>query len=357
LSHFFEFPAFVLLVLVSAAVAGVFMWSIMVTEDRMKAIPMPAWLRPVFGGLAVGVIAVFFPQVLGVGYEATDMALHEALSLWLLIALVVAKTAATAISLGSGFAGGVFSPSLYIGAMVGGAFGIIAGSLFPDLASSPGTYTIIGMGAVAAAVLGAPISTILVVFEITGDYGVTIAVMVAAAVATVITQQIPGTSFFHWQLARRGIDIGRDRARELLQSIPVRGAMETAAGMIPVTMTEPELRALFRETPRGVFFVVGDENRLCGALTLDDVKHLVFGAGDNEPVDMDALARVNNAAILADDSVEHAHAVMDERGVDRLPVIDDAKMQRVVGMVRRKSILRAHNRALTSAGGGQRRNR
>jgi CIC family chloride channel protein len=354
---FFEFPAFVLLGLVSAVAAGVFMWSIMATEDRMQAIPMPAWLRPVFGGLAVGVIAVFFPQVLGVGYEATDMALNATLPLWLLVALVIAKTAATAISLGSGFAGGVFSPSLYVGAMVGGAFGIIAGSLFPDFASSPGTYTIIGMGAVAAAVLGAPISTILVVFEITGDYGVTIAVMVAAAVATVVTQQIPGTSFFHWQLARRGINIGRDRARELLQSIPVGDAMEAAVGLIPVTTTGPELRALFRETPRGVFFVVGNDNRLCGALTLDDVKHLVFDDGDNGPVDMEVLARVNNAAILADDSVERAHAVMDERGVDRLPVIDDARMQRVVGMVRRKSILRAHNRALASAGDGKRHNR
>lgn len=346
---FFEFPAFVLLGLVSAVAAGVFMWSIMATEDKVKAIPVPAWLRPVFGGLAVGIIAVFFPQVLGVGYEATDMALNATLSLWLLVALVIAKTAATAISLGTGFAGGVFSPSLYVGAMVGGAFGIVAGAVLPDFASSPGTYTIVGMGAMAAAVLGAPISTILVVFEITGDYGVTTAVMVAAAVATVVTQQIPGTSFFHWQLARRGIDIGRDRARGLLQSIPVRDAMEPANCLIPVTMTKAELRARFRETPRGVFFVVGDEDRLIGSLTVDDVKHLVFDDGDSGPVDTEALARANNAAVLADDNVERVHAVMDDSGVDQLPVVDDARMQRVVGMVRRKSILRAHNRALVRA--------
>lgn len=277
------------------------------------------------------------------------MALNAALPLWLLLALVIAKTAATAISLGTGFAGGVFSPSLYVGAMVGGAFGIVAGSVLPDFASSPGTYTIVGMGAVAAAVLGAPISTILVVFEITGDYGVTIAVMVAAAVATIVTQQIPGTSFFHWQLARRGIDISRDRARGLLQSIPVRDAMEPATGLILVTVTKAELRALFRETPRGVFFVVADHDRLIGAITLDDVKHLVFDDGDSGPIDVQALARSHNAAVLADDNVERAHAVMDEQGVDQLPVVDDGTTQRVVGMVRRKSMLRAHNRALASA--------
>ena len=351
---FFEFPAFLLLGLLSAAVAGIFMWSIVFTEDAVKRVPVPPWLRPAIGGLAVGVIAVFFPQVLGVGYEATDLALNTALPLWLLIALVVAKTGATAIALGSGFAGGVFSPSLYVGAMLGGAFGIIAGSVLPDFASSPGVYTIVGMGAVAAAVLGAPISTILIVFELTGDYSVTIAVMIAAAVASVITQQIPGKSFFHWQLERRGIDIGRDRARGLLHSIAVREAMEQSVRLMPAAPTRAEVRALLRAAPRGVFFVVDGEDRLFGALTLDDLGDIVFGDGGDGPVDAAALARENNAAVLADDSVERALALMDERGVEQLPVVDDAKLQRVVGLVRRDGILAAHNRALVAAAGGRR---
>ena len=194
---FLELPAFAMLGLVSAAVAGVFMWSIMYTQDTMARLPIPPWTRPALGGLAVGIIAVFFPHVLGVGYEATDLALQVDLTLALLIVLAIAKIAATAISLGSGFAGGVFSPSLFVGAMVGGAFGVIAGTVFPELATSPGAYTIIGMGAVASAVLGAPISTILIIFEITGDYGVTIAVMIASAVAAVVTRRIPGKSYFH----------------------------------------------------------------------------------------------------------------------------------------------------------------
>ena len=355
IGSFLEFPAFVLLGLVSAAVAGVFMWSIMTAEDTIRRIPAPPWLRPVFGGLAIGVIAVFFPQVLGVGYEATDLALKTAVPLWLLIALVVAKTAATAISLGSGFAGGVFSPSLFVGAMVGGAFGIIAGSIFPEYASSPSAYTIIGMAAVAAAVLGAPISTILIAFELTGDYGVTIAVMIAAAVATVVTQRIPGKSFFIWQLERRGIDIRLGRARSLLQSIAVRETMDEAVRTVGRAATRAEVRGLIRESPRGVFFVVGDAGRLCGALTFDDLKDVVLdGPRDGEadgPIDTEALARENNAAVLAGDSAERALAVMDQNGVDQLPVVDDAKMQRIVGVVRRAAILAAHNHALVEAGG------
>src|SRR5690606_13150996 len=122
-------------------------------------------------------------QVLGVGYETTDAALKAALPIGLLLALLVAKTAATAITLASRFGGGVFSPSLYLGAMTGGAFGLIAAEVFPSLASSEGLYAIIGMGAVAAAVLGAPVSTTVIVFELTGGYPLTIALMFTVSIA------------------------------------------------------------------------------------------------------------------------------------------------------------------------------
>ena len=300
---FLEFPAFILLGLVSAAVAGAFMWSTMLTEDMIKRSPAPPWTRPMFGGFAVGVIAIFFPQVLGVGYEATDLALTTSLSLWLLIALVIAKTAATAISIGCGFAGGVFSPSLFIGAMLGGAFGIIAGSVFPEYASSPSAYSIIGMGAVAAAVLGAPISTILIVFEITGDYGVTIAVMIAAAVATVVIQKIPGKSFFHWQLERRGVDIHRDRLHELLRTITARETMIDAA----------RLRR----------------------------RH-----GDEGIMETGAEAPPGALVVGVDDNIESILTVMDRHGVEHLAVSDQGETRRVLGMVSRADILAAHNRAL-----------
>src|SRR5690606_3738930 len=108
--------------------------------------------------------------------------------------------------------GGIFSPSLFVGAMVGGAFGIIAGALAPELASSQSVYTIVGMGALSGAVLGAPISTILIVFEMTGDYALTLALMISTAIASLLVQQLHGHSFFTWQLARRGVRVqgGRD---------------------------------------------------------------------------------------------------------------------------------------------------
>ena len=119
LTSFWELPAFALLGAVSAIVAIVFIRAVFLTEDMVARLPAPRWVRPALGGFAVGLLALAFPQILGVGYEATDEALSGLFPLWLLLALVVAKTGATAISLGCGFGGGVFSPSLFIGAMVG----------------------------------------------------------------------------------------------------------------------------------------------------------------------------------------------------------------------------------------------
>ncbi len=168
ITSYWEFPAFALLGVTCALVAIIFEVMLMATDRLSWRFDMPLWLRTGIGGLLVGSIAVFFPQVLGVGYDATNDALQRELPLVLALSLIVAKTAATAISLACRFAGGIFSPALYLGAMTGSAFGLIATSVFPELGSSQGLYAILGMGAVAASVLGAPLSTTLIVFELTG---------------------------------------------------------------------------------------------------------------------------------------------------------------------------------------------
>ncbi len=223
---YWQMPAFAMLGIVGALVAMAFMRSAIWAEDKADATPLPLWTRPVIGGFLVGLIAIVFPQVLGVGYEATDTALREGFGFSLLVGLVVAKIAATAISLASRFGGGVFSPSLYIGAMTGAAFGIIVAALSPDGVAAEGIYATIGMGAVAAAVLGAPISTVLIVFELTGDYQIMIALMVAVSISTLMTQSLMGHSYFQWQLERRGFDQRSGAPVALLKTIRVREFME-----------------------------------------------------------------------------------------------------------------------------------
>jgi CIC family chloride channel protein len=154
------------------------------------------------------VIALGLPQIMGVGYEVTDDVLRGTVVFWLLILLALAKILATAITLGGGGIGGVFSPSLFIGAMTGAAFGAVATLVAPDLASSQSTYALVGMGAVAGAVLGAPLSTILIMVELTGDLAFSIAVMVAVVLATVIYRRIQGFSFFYRSPGATGRPLG-----------------------------------------------------------------------------------------------------------------------------------------------------
>ncbi|MAG95225.1 MAG: chloride channel protein [Alphaproteobacteria bacterium] len=346
---FLEFPAFLLLGLLCAAIALIFMWSIMVASDVAERSKAPIWLRPAVGGLLVGAIAIFFPQVLGVGYEATDGALKAAFPLWLLVALIVAKTTATAITLGSGFGGGVFSPSLFIGAMAGGAFGMVAAAISPELASSPGLYAMVGMGAVAGPVLGAPISTILIVFELTGDYGVTVATMIAVSVASVVVHEVLGKSFFIWLLERRGLSIKGGRARQLLRSARARDLMSAEFVTLPEGATMASIRELFRNSPETGFFVIDEEGRLSGALSFADVKDVAFEAGLDDLINARDAARANPAFVEAGDNLERALALMDASGDDHLAVVDNIADRRVIGILHHRAVLREYNRALLKA--------
>lgn len=206
-----QFPAFAMLGLVSAAAAALMMWSIFFARDLIdtlrEQIGAPDWAQPAMAGLLLGLMALAFPHTVSVGYQITSEALAGELDLWTCILFAVIKTAAVAITLGGRFAGGVFSPGLMLGALTGAAFGAVAIEIFPSVSGSLGLYALAGMGACAGAVLGAPISTTLIAFELTGDYDTAIAVMVSTSVATVATQQALNKSFFHAQLSRRGLDL------------------------------------------------------------------------------------------------------------------------------------------------------
>ncbi len=218
---YWEFPAFALLGIVCGLVAVGFQLSVMTSDWAARKVDLPVWFRPILGGALVGMIALVVPEVLGVGYEATNLAIREKYTLAFLFVLLFAKTIATAITLSSRFGGGVFSPSLYLGAMAGGAFGIIAAQVFPEYASGYGVYAVLGMGAVAGAILGAPISTAMIVFELTGGYEMTIALLLSVSIASMIMQTLLGQSFFDWQLATRGLYLGGGPHRRIMRTLRI----------------------------------------------------------------------------------------------------------------------------------------
>jgi chloride channel protein, CIC family len=295
-----EFPAFAILGAVAAAVAVFFQLALMGTDWAFRTLTIPLWLKPALGGLCVGALAVFFPEVLGVGYETVEAALTQHLPLGLLISLIFAKTAATALTLGSRLAGGVFSPALYLGAMAGAAFGLIAAALAPELASNRAVYTVLGMGAVAGAVLGAPISTTVMVFELTGGYAMSIALLLTVSIASTLSRALLGRSYFFLQLASRGL-------------FPDEGA----------------------------------HRRVGRRLT---IKSLVRPLAPGEHV-----AAAGECSLTTEDSVEAALRAFDACGLERLPVTNAYDHAHVVGVLEQAEVLKAFNAALIDAVAEQQR--
>ena len=206
-----EMPAYLMLGLVCGLIAVAFMKAIFWADDFGTTVQrktgLPRYLRPAVAGAILGTIAIYFPHIIGVGYETTSLALTGQLGLWNAIVFAVLKTVAVAVTMAGRMGGGVFSPSLMVGALSGLSFGLIATSVFPDVSSSLTLYALTGMGAVAAAVLGAPISTTLIVFELTGDWQTGLAVMVAVSMSTAVASRLVDRSFFLTQLERRGIHL------------------------------------------------------------------------------------------------------------------------------------------------------
>ncbi len=297
ITTYWEFPAFALLGVTCAAVAIAFETALMVTEKVSWKFQVPLWVRPIVGGLMIGSIALVFPQVLGVGYEATDAALTLQYPLWMMLALLVAKTAATAITLATRFAGGIFSPAIYLGAMAGGSYGLIASSMFPDMSSSHGLYAILGMGAVAGAVLGAPISSTLIILEVTKGYDISLALMLTVSIAHGLTRAALGLSFFHWQLSKRGLSVQEGPHQEIMRSLLVRD-------FITVLKT------------------------------------------DAPPDERQRDPHSQPDWLTANDTVETALRLFDRTGRHRIPVVAMGDEMQIVGWAERMSAMDAFNKAL-----------
>ncbi|MDJ0823748.1 MAG: chloride channel protein [Paracoccaceae bacterium] len=231
---YLELPAFFLLGLICGVVAFVMMRAIFWADDfetrLQNRLGLPNWLRPALAGLMLGGIAIFYPHIIGVGYETTSRALTGDLILHEAIVFAVLKVAAVAITIGGRMGGGVFSPSLMVGALTGLAFGLIATGLFPEQSGAFTMYALAGMGGVAAAVLGAPISTTLIVFELTGDWQTGLAVMVSVSMSTALSSRLVDRSFFLTQLERRNVHLAAGPQAYLLAMFRVQGVMRKPTG-------------------------------------------------------------------------------------------------------------------------------
>jgi CIC family chloride channel protein len=227
-------------------------WADRLASHYQKRAGLHPVLRPAVAGLLLGLIAIPFPHIIGVGYETTSDALTGRLLFHEAVVFTLVKIVAVAVTFGGRMGGGIFSPSLMVGALTGLAFGMVATGIFPDVSGAAALYALAGMGGVAAAVLGAPISTTLIVFELTGDWQTGLAVMVTVSLASAVASRIVDRSFFLTQLEQRGVHLAAGPQAYLLSTFQVTSVMRS---MDHPKAADPEVCArLIRE---GTYVVEG----------------------------------------------------------------------------------------------------
>jgi CIC family chloride channel protein len=333
--HGHEFALFALLGLLAAGLAIAFMTLVLRAGRLAARSGLPAPLRPAAAGLALGVTALWLPDVLGIGAETLRFTTIEgAFGAGELAALVAAKLVLTAVCIGFGFAGGVFSPALLIGALAGALFwtGVEAGGIAETSGLAP--YAIAGMMAMASPVIGAPLTTILIVFELTRNYDLTIAAMVAVVFSCLVAHRLFGRSIFDVQLKARGLDLseGRDRAR--LAAIPV--ARLATRDFVPVALDEPlaEATARLRASAWLVGFATDGAGVYAGWLREPDA--VAAGGGAIAP-----LLRRDGLRFDEGTSVLEAMRLLEDFVGDAVPVVE-RETGRLLGVVTEAAILQAY---------------
>ena len=256
--------------------AMLFVRTLYFMEDVFDHWKFPPYLKPAVGGLGLGVLGFFLPQVFGTGFDTIGNVLTGKIGLTLLVILIFGKILATTLTLGSGASGGVFAPALFTGAVLGGAFGQIAQWIFPGLPASSGAYAMVGMAAVFAGAARAPITAIIILFEMTQNYHIILPLMAATIVSTIIAQRLEPESIYTLKLKLRGIALRQKNDENPLQSILIEDAMTPLSETVTVSpdISLGELAKLFQETSHHGFIVI-ENGELFGMVTLADLEEAI----------------------------------------------------------------------------------
>ena len=352
LTHLGEVPIYVVLGVLAALLAIVFIRVLYFAEDVFDGWKVPLPVRTTVGMLLTAVVGLMLPgrEVLGSGLVFTGSSIAEnfSLTVQMMAILLVAKMLATVFTLGSGNSGGVFAPSLFLGAILGGIVGTVAHGLWPTVAVNPGAYAIVGMAAVFAGAARAPITAILIVFEMSGDYKLILPLMLATVLATFIAERLHPESIYTLKLKRKGITLERGRDIDVLESVHVAEIMTQIVDTARIDSTLTELSDLFATTHSHGFPILDQDGSLWGIVTVTDLDRAV----------MEELPRRTTAAQIGvprerlmvatpNETVGEVLARMGTRGFGRMPVVAENDPNKLLGIIKRNDIIRAYNMAIS----------
>jgi len=346
LETLWEFAIYPFLGLFAGLVAILFIVTLYKSEDFFDAIPLPQWVKPAIGGLLLGLILIKFPHVFGVGYGAINEALFNKLSGIFLISLVFLKIAATSFTLGSGGSGGIFAPSLFIGAMAGGFFGWVANIYFPFATASPAAYALVGMGAVVAGTTHAPITAIIIIFELSGNYKIILPMMITCILSTMVASTLKKGSIYTIKLLRRGVDISGGMEQNLLRSMEVGKFMLKDPPTVSEGMPLLDLIKTFKTEDVSYLHVLNEKKDLTGIISFRDIRPLFQEEGLHYLIVAKDIATTDLKTVGRQDSILTALQIMSDLGISQLPVLGGENGKKVIGTLRDKDVLAAYDKAI-----------
>jgi CIC family chloride channel protein len=304
-------------------------------------------VRPVITGAIVGVIGLYFPQIFGDGYAAVGKILSgQSLILWLLVALLALKIVATSINLGSGFMGGLFAPSLFLGAALGGAYGVLMKSMFPSLDIAPSAFALVGMAAVLAGAVHAPVTAIMLLFEMTDDFHIVLPLMFAVAVSIFISEALQPASVYEVSLLRKGIRLQRGKDVDVLETLKVAEVMKPAPDTIATQTPLQEVSSLFSKEHVHGLPVLNGKGELCGMITMADIERAIEQNPENLQLPAGQFCSQKLVVVHPDYTIQQALRLMGRYDIGRLPVVDPINPRKLLGWLSRVDLVRAYDLAL-----------
>jgi CIC family chloride channel protein len=341
----FELMPYMVVGFVAGFVALAFMLSLYASEDAFDRIPIPEYWKAALGGLAVGGIGIFYPNVFGVGYGTITDALNSALPGVLLFSLLIAKIAATSLTIGSGGSGGIFAPSLFLGAMTGGFMGTLIHSWFPASTASSGAYALVTMGAVVAAATHAPITAIIMIFELTQTIKIIPPLMAACVVSTLFFNDTATTEIYTMKLRRRGIDLFEEETHSILKSMRVHDIIDRNPEILCVSDNFQTVVEHALNSDHSEFFVVDERGDLVGSIHLRNLTRML--------AEQDVLAAVvvaedlvesDRPTVNADDDLDLVMQLFAPSIHDEIGVVAWDNPRKLLGSVHKKEVLHTYNR-------------
>jgi CIC family chloride channel protein len=341
-----EIPMYISLGLFAGVFSALFIKVLYKSEDIFEVWGINNYFKPAIGGLVIGIIGIFYPQIFGVGYEAITSALHEGMILWVLFVLIFMKIIATSLTLGSGGSGGIFAPSLFIGAMLGGFFGNLVHLAFPQVTATPGAYALVGMSAVVAGTTHAPITAMLIIFEMTGDYRIILPVMLASVLSTLLSHKLSRESIYTMKLVRRGINLKAGRDVSILGTVLVKEVMSQKWESISNSMSLGKLLP-FVESSNDTFFPVVDyKGDLEGTISFQDLRNLITKRSLDDLIIVKDVVSSNPLTLFPDETLLNALQKFGLRDVEALPVVEKNNPRKLIGILKRGDVITYYNRKL-----------